>query len=40
MAMGLIEIFIVGWLPSATIASIYNFGQRKEKARIHPSVTR
>jgi len=39
MAMGLIEIFIVGWLTGATIVSIYNFGQRKETARIHPSVT-
>ena len=26
MAMGLVEIFILGWLTGATIASIYNFG--------------
>jgi hypothetical protein len=26
MAMGLVEIFIIGWLTGATIASIYNFG--------------
>ena len=26
MAMGLVEIFIVGWLTGATIATIYNLG--------------
>jgi hypothetical protein len=26
MAMGVVEIFILGWLSGATIASIYNFG--------------
>ncbi len=26
MLMGIIEIFILGWLTGATIASIYNFG--------------
>lgn len=26
MVMGAIEIFILGWLTGATIASIYNFG--------------
>lgn len=31
MAMGLVEIFIIGWLTGATIASIYNFGLGKQK---------
>ena len=31
MAMGLVEIFILGWLTGATIASIYNFGLDKQK---------
>lgn len=31
MAIGLIEIFIIGWLLGATIASIYNFGIKNEK---------
>lgn len=31
MAMGLAEIFIIGWLTGATIASIYNFGLGKQK---------
>lgn len=31
MAMGLVEIFILGWLTGATIASIYNFGSSKPK---------
>jgi hypothetical protein len=31
MAMGLVEIFILGWLTGATIASIYNFGFGKPK---------
>ena len=30
MAMGLVEIFILGWLTGATIASIYNFGLDKK----------
>ncbi len=29
MGMGFIEIFIVGWLTGATIASIYNLGSGK-----------
>lgn len=29
MIIGIIEIFILGWLTGATIASIYNFGLRK-----------
>ena len=29
MVMGLVEIFIIGWLTGATIASIYNFGLGK-----------
>jgi hypothetical protein len=29
MIMGIIEIFILGWLTGATIASIYNFGYRE-----------
>ena len=29
MAMGLVEIFILGWLTGAAIASIYNFGLGK-----------
>ena len=31
MAMGLVEIFILGWLTGATIASIYNFGLDRQK---------
>lgn len=31
MAMGLVEIFIIGWLTGATIASIYNVGLGKPK---------
>lgn len=31
MVIGLIEIFIVGWLLGATIASIYNLGIKNEK---------
>jgi hypothetical protein len=30
MAMGLVEIFILGWLTGATIARIYNFGLDKK----------
>ena len=30
MAMGLVEIFIIGWLTGATIASIYNWGREKK----------
>lgn len=28
MTTGIIEIFILGWLTGATIASIYNFGKK------------
>jgi hypothetical protein len=28
MVMGVIEIFILGWLTGATIASIYNYGKK------------
>lgn len=28
--IGIIEIFILGWLTGATIASIYNFGLKKK----------
>jgi len=31
MVMGLVEVFILGWLTGATIASIYNFGLGKQK---------
>ena len=31
MAMGLVTIFILGWLTGATIASIYNLGLEKKK---------
>jgi len=31
MAMGFVEIFIIGWLTGATIASFYNFGPDKQK---------
>lgn len=31
MGIGLVEIFIIGWLTGATIASIYNFGLGKRK---------
>lgn len=31
MLMGIIEIFIIGWLIGATIASIYNWGLKKTK---------
>ncbi len=31
VAMGLVEIFILGWLTGATIASIYNFGLDRQK---------
>ena len=31
MAMGLVKIFILGWLTGATIASIYNFGLDRQK---------
>lgn len=29
MVIGIIEMFILGWLTGATIASIYNFGCRE-----------
>ncbi len=28
MAMGVVEIFILGWLTGATIASIYNYSKK------------
>jgi hypothetical protein len=31
VAIGLVEIFIFGWLIGATIASIYNFGLDRQK---------
>jgi len=31
MVMGVVEIFILGWLTGATIASIYNFGLGRQK---------
>jgi len=31
MVMGVVEIFILGWLTGATIASIYNFGHGRQK---------
>ncbi|MCF8078022.1 MAG: DUF5676 family membrane protein [Desulfobacterales bacterium] len=31
MIMGLVEIFILGWLTGATIAGIYNFGADRQK---------
>ena len=31
MLMGIVEIFIIGWLIGATIASIYNLGLKKTK---------
>lgn len=33
MAMGLVEIFILGWLTGATMASIYNFGLDRQKKK-------
>ena len=30
MMIGIVEIFILGWLTGATIASIYNFGLKKK----------
>ena len=33
MAMGVIEMFILGWLIGATIASIYNFSFRKNREK-------
>jgi len=32
MVMGLVEIFIIGWLTGATVASIYNFRLGKHKS--------
>jgi hypothetical protein len=29
MVLGIVEMFILGWLIGATIASIYNFGYRQ-----------
>lgn len=31
MILGIVEIFILGWLIGATIASIYNFGRTQTK---------
>lgn len=31
IVMGIIEIFILGWLTGATIASIYNFGLKNKE---------
>jgi hypothetical protein len=31
MAMGLVEIFILGWLTGATIAAVYNFRSGRQK---------
>lgn len=39
MAMGLFEIFILGWLIGATIATIYNLGtgdRKKPETRVQP----
>ncbi len=30
MVMGIVEIFILGWLTGATIASVYNFSLRND----------
>lgn len=34
IAMGLVGIFILGWLTGATIASIYNFGLDRQKKKM------
>ncbi len=39
MAMGLVEIFILGWLMGATMASIYNFGMNRQKKKADTRYT-